>query len=65
MIYRVEYLATDIDGCDIIECERYVVADSLPKAIHEVTTMAPCFRQRIIEITNYYLVDDSYDNGII
>lgn len=56
--YRIEYLATDIDGCDIIECNRIVLADSLPQAIHEVITLAPVFKQRIIEITNYYWVGE-------
>ena len=58
MKYKVEYLATDIDGCDIIECTRIVEADSLPHALHEVIMLTPVFKQRIIEITNYYWVGE-------
>lgn len=56
--YRIEYLATDIEGCDIIECARIVIAQDLVHALHEVITLAPVFKQRIIEITNYYWVGE-------
>lgn len=58
MKYLIEYKATDIDGCDYIECKRVVEADSLPQAIHEVIEMSPVLRQKIIEITNYYWLGD-------
>lgn len=58
MKYRIEYKATDIEGCDIIECTRIVEANSLPQALHEVIEMSPVFHQKIIEITNYYWLGD-------
>lgn len=57
MKYCIQFKSTDMDGCDVVDCERIVEADSLPRAIHEVLTSC-VYKQRILEITNYYWLEE-------
>lgn len=58
MKYMIEYSALEAMFHDTIECERVIEADSLPKAIHEAIESAKMLNQKILDITNYYYMED-------
>ena len=59
MRYVVEYIATGIDSLSKPKSNRIVVlTNSLPHAIHEAIEYAKRRNQKILEITNYYWLDD-------
>lgn len=58
MKYMIEYSASDVMFHDIIECERVIETDSLPKAIKEAIESVKLLNQKILGITNYYYMED-------
>lgn len=58
MKYVIQYSVSDPMFHDIIDCIRLVEADSLPKAIHEVIELSKCMNQKMLGITDYYLLED-------
>ena len=58
MKYVLRYKALEPMFHSIMEFEVVVKADSLPKAIHEVIELTERMHQKMLEITNYYWLED-------
>lgn len=58
MKYMIEFTASDPMFHDMIECERIIEADSLPKAIQETIDTAKMMNLKVLGITNYYWMED-------
>lgn len=58
MKYMIEFTVSEPMFHDMIECERVIEADSLPKAIHEAIETAKMMNLKVLGITNYYYMED-------
>ena len=58
MKYMIEFSASEPMFHDMIECERVIEADSLPKAIQEAIETAKMMNLKVLGITNYYYMED-------